>query len=331
MQIDFVIPWVDGSDPEWIKEFNKHCPKNRQIDIRNIRYRDMGLLKYWFRGVEKFAPWVRKVHFITNGQKPQWLNLDAPKLNFVRHCDYIPGEYLPVFSSHPIELYMHNIKDLSEHFVYFNDDLFLTDFVKKEFFFKDGLPCDCATLSIPGNGFFSHFILNNMLEINKNFNLYKSIKKDFFKWFNYRYGIENLKNILTLPYYKLNRFYMISNYHLSQPFLKSTFEKVWQKCDCILETTMQSKFRTYDNVNQWLMRYWQIYSGKFYPQGNKEKRLFVLGKNGHSINNICNAIKNQKYKEICINDGEIENFDEAMSQIISAFDSILPEKSSFEI
>ena len=102
--IAFVIPWVDGSDQEWIELFNKYAPsgKKKNIDFSAERYRDYGLLKYWFRGVEKFAPYVRKVHFITNGQKPDWLNTDCPKLNWVKHSDYIPQDCLPVFSSHPM-------------------------------------------------------------------------------------------------------------------------------------------------------------------------------------------------------------------------------------
>ncbi len=81
--IDFVLPWVDGSDENWIKSFNEYAPREKQksLDFSAERYRDYGLLKYWFRGVEKFAPWVRKVHFITNGQLPEWLNLKNPKLH----------------------------------------------------------------------------------------------------------------------------------------------------------------------------------------------------------------------------------------------------------
>ena len=330
MDIDFVIPWVDGSDPEWIEQFNKYCPKHKQIDIRNIRYRDYGTLKYWFRGVEKFAPWVRKVHFITNGQKPKWLNLEAPKLNFVKHSDYILSEFLPVFSVNPIEDYMHKIPGLTEHFVYFNDDLFLTNNVEKNFFFKNGLPLDCATLNLPRSNDFCHLLLNDMLEIDKHFYLYDSIKKDFFKWFSYKYGIENLKTIMLLPFRKFTRFYNLTNHHLSQPYLKNTFEIVWKNCEESLDRTMRQKFRSSEDVNAWLMRYWQIYSGKFYPRSNKDRKFFVLGFKG-SLDTICNAIKNQKYKEICINDGEIENFDETMAKIIDAFDAILPEKSSFEI
>ena len=107
-----------------------------------VRYREWDTLRYWFRAVEKYAPWVNQVYFVTCGHVPKWLNMDAPKLHFVRHQDYIPEQYLPTFSSHPIELNLHRIEGLSEHFVYFNDDFYLTAPVQETDFFVNGLPCD---------------------------------------------------------------------------------------------------------------------------------------------------------------------------------------------
>ena len=117
-KIDFVITWVDDSDLEWREEKAKFSGE----DTRESKYRDWGLLKYWFRGVEKFAPWVNRVHFVTYGHIPEWLNTECPKLNIVKHDDFIPKEYLPTFSSHTIELNLHRIPGLMEHFSYFNDD-----------------------------------------------------------------------------------------------------------------------------------------------------------------------------------------------------------------
>ena len=103
--IDIVIPWVDSSDPNWRKEkMNYDTDDSLTTDNREIRYRDWGNLKYIFRGIEKYAPWVRKVHFITYGHLPKWLNVDNTRINIVKHSDYIPAEYLPTFSSHVIEL-----------------------------------------------------------------------------------------------------------------------------------------------------------------------------------------------------------------------------------
>ena len=100
-EIDFVLIWVDGNDMEWQKTKAQYRG-DEQFNQNNVRYRDWDILHYWFRGVEKFAPWVRKVHFVTCGHVPQWLQLEHPKLNFVKHEEYIAGEYLPTFSANPI-------------------------------------------------------------------------------------------------------------------------------------------------------------------------------------------------------------------------------------
>ena len=70
------------------------------------------------------------------GHYPDWLNLDCPKLRFIKHEDYIPKKYLPTFNSHTIELNFNRIKELSERFVYFNDDMFIIDYMEKSDFFE---------------------------------------------------------------------------------------------------------------------------------------------------------------------------------------------------
>lgn len=127
-KIDFVITWVDNSDPAWRESCQKHAKaQGRHIAVCSERYRDWDNLRYWFRGIEAFAPWVNKIHFVTCGHLPSWLNTQAPKLHIVKHSDYMDERYLPTFSSHPIEFCMHKIEGLSDHFVYFNDDTFIID------------------------------------------------------------------------------------------------------------------------------------------------------------------------------------------------------------
>ena len=145
-KVDFVIPWVDGADVTWYEKKLKYSGKLSGDENIN-RYRDWGTLKYWFRGVEKYAPWVNKVYLITDNQTPEWIDLQCSKLQLINHSDFIPSKNLPTFSSHPIELNMHRISALSEHFVYFNDDCFLTKPVEKSLFFKNDVPCDSPVLS----------------------------------------------------------------------------------------------------------------------------------------------------------------------------------------
>lgn len=75
-EIDIVVAWVDGADPAWQEEKRKRMIEQGmavQVDDREERYRDWELMRYWFRGIEKFAPWVRKIHFVTYGHLPDWL------------------------------------------------------------------------------------------------------------------------------------------------------------------------------------------------------------------------------------------------------------------
>lgn len=327
-EIDFVIPWVDGSDPEWKKEFNKYCPEDKRIiDVSTERYRDYGLFKYWFRGVEKFAPWVRKVHFITCGQKPNWLNVSSPKLHWVQHKDYIPEEYLPVFSSHPIELMMHKIPGLAEQFVYFNDDLFLTAPVKKKNFFKNNLPCDSAILGTISVSTIGHILFNDNCLINSVFSKREVMKKNLGKWFNIKYGKDLLRTVLLLPYSGFTGFY---NPHYAVPYTKSLLEEVWQKFPDELILTMKSRFRSQQDVNQYLFQDYRFCTGQFYPiNPHYRKKGFLLSNS--NVDMIASAIRKQKFTQIVINDSDDVDFEQATKKLTIAFESILPEKSSFEI
>ena len=66
--IDFVVLWLDDSDPEWQKSKEKYDKTNKDIDdCGRERYRDWDIFRYWFRSVEMYAPWVNKVYLVTCG------------------------------------------------------------------------------------------------------------------------------------------------------------------------------------------------------------------------------------------------------------------------
>lgn len=328
IKIDFVVPWVDGSDPEWQKEFKKYSPDPASCDARFERYRDWDLMKYWFRGVEKNSPWVNKIYFITWGHVPEWLDVNHPKLVIVKHEDYIPTEYLPTFSSHPIELNMHRIEGLSEHFVYFNDDFFLIDEVEPEDFFVDGLPCDMAVQAIIGgtNSSMSHIKVNNITTINENFNNKEVILNNISKWFNIEYGINNLRNLIMLPWGSFSNFYIS---HLPQAYTLSILNEVWDKNEWILKYTSSQKFRSFGDVNQYLFKQWNLCKGTFYPQNQyKLGSYFDLGVD---TDEACKSIMNKNRKILVLNDGDVDDFIKSKEKVSNAFDTILKERSRFEI
>jgi len=173
MDIDIIIPWVDGSDSEWQNAKNQYVHAMVPDSCGENRYRDWELLPYWFRAIEKCMPWVRTIHFVTWGHIPSFLNTQAEHLHIVKHEDFIPAEFLPTFSSHVIELNLHRISGLSDHFVYFNDDQFPLRVMEPERFFRNGLPCTCGRevpLELSGAiGVWQHAIVNDLGLVNAHF------------------------------------------------------------------------------------------------------------------------------------------------------------------
>lgn len=325
MDIDFVVTWVNGSDPEWQKKKQNYSKNEGGMNSKRA-YREWDAFKYWFRGVEKFAPWVHKVYLITDNQRPEWINEDNPKLEIVDHKDFIPNNCLPVFNSNAIESNVHRINGLSEYFILFNDDTYLTNKVMPEDFFKNGLPCDMLAFNpiIPFMNGTGNFQVNNMEIISKYFSKNDILKNH--KLFKLKYGKNLIRTILQMPSKFIVGFF---ESHLPLAFRKSTFEEVWDKETAILEKTSSSKFRSKENTNVWLFRDWRLAKGEFYPTN-----VMQLGKFYELSNNneyIWNDLKSQKYKIMCINDGfNLENVDFINKEFVQVFNSILPQKSSFE-
>lgn len=333
MDIDFVILWVDGSDQEWLKEKEYYLSQKKNENNAVNRYRDWGILHYWFRSVEKFTPFVRKIHFVTWGHIPSFLNQNHPKLNIVKHTDFIPEEYLPTFSSHAIEMNLHRIPDLAEHFVYFNDDMFMIKNMREEDFFKEGLPCSYGgevPIQLIGNiGTWLHASVNDLGIINKNFNKRKSVAKYRKKYVNKCYRWKDNIRTLCLELLYPDYFTGFRNLHAPGLYLKHAFCEVWASEFEKLNSTCMDRFRTSDNVNQWVVLWWQLASGQFYPK-NIDNYVDVI--NERSINSICSCIENQKHDYICLNDPDEEiNFELLSSRLQRSFEKILPEKSSYEI
>ena len=105
-------------------------------DIAMSRFADNNEFKYSLRSVDKFAPWVRRIFVVTNGQIPSWLDLDHPRITLVTHKEiFLNQSHLPTFSSPAIETHIHRIPGLSKKFIYMNDDVFFGDHVWPDDFY----------------------------------------------------------------------------------------------------------------------------------------------------------------------------------------------------
>lgn len=332
--IDFVVTWVDGNDKQWQAEKDKYLSGNKKerYDNNEERYREWDLFKYWFRAVEKYAPWVNKVYLVTWGHIPSWLNTECEKLVIVKHSDYMDEAFLPTFSSIPIELNLHKIKDLNEHFVYFNDDIFINSHVKPEDFFQAGLPLACSmakpVIPVRDNTVFRHQLFS-VAGLMNSYNWLEAIKRNPHKWFYWKYGLGLAPNItVMLKGYLLGMEFT----HLCQGFRKTTMKRVWDKYQTEMTTACMNKFRQATDPNHQIFTIQEIMDGSYIPMTKQ-----TLGRHFWQIstqfNNIASTLHDKKVKTICINDDRdinADNFEFFKSELHKVFEEKFPLKSVFE-
>lgn len=338
--IDVVLTWVDGNDPVWLSEKAKYDGTINSLTASTdstssldqtaggaVRFRDWDNLRYIFRGIEKFMSWVRTVHFVTWGHLPTWLNTDAEKLHIVKHSDFIPEQYLPTFNSSAIEVNIFRIPGLAEQYINFNDDMFVIGETKAEDFFKDGKPRDSAVISPPPcfRDIICNVEINNFGIINDYF-MVEDTKKNRSLWYTPIYGSKLLRTML------FSRFHTILGLfepHIPYSYLKSTAQEVWEKEEAVLDQTSRNKFRTRDDVSEWLFRHWQIMTGNFVPRSLSFGKLFDLSDNNKEA--LMTFREPGKQKVICLNDTiHVKDFERVKKEINEALDKLLPEKSGFE-
>lgn len=324
--IDIVVTWVDQSDKNWQEKYNKFKSKDSLKENIN-HYRDYGTLKYLFRSIEKYAAWVNKVYLVTDKQVPSWLNLNYKKCKVIDHSTIINQRYLPTFNSNVIDFNLYKIPNLSEHFIYFNDDMFLNDYTKpSDFFSSDGKIRDNLGFNvIMPNTEFEHTYVNNMMIINNEFSKREIIKKRFFDIFNLKNGMWNLVSLLLLPFPRFSRFI---DPHTPIAYKKSTIQNVLEK-NRKIEKMFNNRTRTANDYSLWLVRYYEMIKN-----GLKPRNINFGGKyNLKDIDLVIKDIISNKHKIININDAENStniDFEIVTKKLIATFDRKLSKKSQFE-
>lgn len=338
--IDFVLPWVNGDDLEWQKSKNMHA--NSKIIEHNLstRHRDMNSLKYVLRSIEKNCPWYNKIHLITCGHYPDWLDINHPKINLVTHEElYYNKAHLPVFSSSSIEMNLPNLQNIAEQFVYLNDDTIIFNKVDVERFFRDGKPVDFLShgwlprnkifASLRGMDTWAYSIKNNLRLINQKFSPLK-FKKDNLYHSSYNAKIK-LSNFLLQNIYR--EFIWLEHWHHPKPYTMSTLKAVYSNFQKEMMACSSNKFRTENDLTQYLYRYWQLATGDYIPYKFNDAMAVNITSEKALTNTITKISSTPELNFICLNDVDtLTDYEFYTTKLLNQefLEQKFPDKASFE-
>lgn len=249
--VDAVITWVDGNDPSHkAKRVNALSGLNDKISNKlstghlKTRFLDNGELYYCVASLRKYAPWIRNIYIVTDNQVPDFLTPEIQQqygIHIVDHKEIFKSyEWaLPTFNSLTIETAIWRIPDLSENFIYLNDDFILCSPVNKSDFFQNG--------KVVLRGEWRKMISYSPLRIKLN-NLFSRLVKKFL-------GITRSLNLLIqirsakLADFKKKYFY---SPHVPHPIHLKTVEDFYKSNPKIFEENIKYPFRS---TNQHTIQY----------------------------------------------------------------------------
>jgi len=312
MDIDLVYLWVDGNDPEWLAKRNALLGniKESSEDCKG-RYADNDELRYSLRSVEKYAPWIRKIFIVTDNQTPDWLDATNPKIKIVDHKEILPKESLPCFNSTVIESFLYKIPNLSEHFLYANDDMFFNAFVQPDFFFEtDGFPIVCLKRELFGKWHYRIYCWAKFLTGKKPGQYPKTIK-----------------DASLLVKKKFGKYYSDIPHHNIDAYKKSDFreamETVFREQ---IESSLRHHVRIMDDLQRVAISYYVLAIGHGHLKYVRKYETMRIS--AHKAN-FMERLFSYQPKLFCLNDCQ-RTKDEDRARIKPFLEKLFPEKSIFE-
>ncbi|MEZ9553067.1 Stealth CR1 domain-containing protein [Vibrio breoganii] len=311
--VDVVYTWVNGEDPEWLEKKNLYLDSsiNRlNTATSDSRFRSRNELLYSIRSIEMFAPWVRNIYIITDSQTPTWFK-ETDRIKVVDHQQIFPDKtVLPVFNSHAIESCLHRIKGLSQHFLYFNDDVVLGRKTEKKDFFSPF-------------GYSSYFFYSNQTFIPKNIDE-NTLPVDVAAY-------NNAKLIFELFGYNTNRKFK----HTPIPLLKDKLAYIEKTIPEIFETNRNEKFRSardYSIVSAFYHHFGLIHG--FTQSKNIKYDYINLGDRSYKLKLKSLSCMKMGSRPVCycINDVDSDDLDqeEISRDFLACVTEIYPVSSSCE-
>lgn len=296
--IDLLITYVNSSDSSWVRDFIQTTKCHNPTPTR---FRSWGTLKYLFRGIERYMPFIRKIVLIVAkpSQVPVWVNQENVRV--VYHDEFIPKKLLPTFNSCTIESFFWNIKGLSDKIIYFNDDMFPIMDMDRDTFFTG----DSPNIKFTEPSSYSER------------NIYHS---------QCRSGMDMITNVLNLPTFEKGK--IVRPYHISTSMTFESMQKVGRLCENYLMSCC-SRQRLPSNVNQYIYSYYHYFNKTATDKSVDYKYYELTDKN---LDDITTEILNAKHQMICLNDSDkIKDFARTRYLLDNCFAKKFPLKSRYEI
>ena len=315
--IDLVVPMVFPSDPAWQAAYNRamgiadapSASPGGSASERNVRYRSWQTEELLVRCCLKFMPWLNRIHLLlaSETQVQPWMHqliIDNGKLKIVFHRDFIPAQYLPTFNVNTIEMWLHRIPDLSEYFIYSNDDFFPLSPLQPEDFFQQrvGAPRDNDITTLRHNNKEDGALLPCQRLAERPYPTSPNIFHKFVK--------NGLDMVAADWGAKFGKTWLRTG-HSMQPMLRSTVEHVCTKhADRILQSFTLK--REPKNFNQYIFPFWQHLSGQYID--HVPPRRYVGPK--VATRDVADILRDQNVGIVCLNDnGGIKDW-EARAAIV---------------
>ena len=305
-KIDLVYLWVDGSDPKWREKKQKYSGE-KELDkdaIADCRFIDYDELKFSIRSAEKNLPWINKIYIVADEQIPKWLDLNNDRVQVVDLKEIVPADKLPLFNSGAIEARLPFIPNLSEYFIYANDDMLFWNPADKDFFFDGERPICRLGERIKKKRYkhlYGHFIFKS-----------RNLVRD-------RFGVDT-------PFFP---------HHNADAYKKSTYINCIKEFQKEFDIMLNNRFRDFSDIQRMIVSYYAIAKNEGIP---KNVTLSLFDKLMHKTpdseyfnvtkRNI-KKIRNSKAILMCVNDSR-KTTDEARSMMKNVLEEKFPNKSSFE-
>ncbi|MDD2796884.1 MAG: Stealth CR1 domain-containing protein [Proteiniphilum sp.] len=309
--VDLVYLWVDGNDTEWVARKNRFLGKNVILNTESTtkaRNANNNELKYSLRSVEKYAPWIHRIFIVTDGQIPEWLDMQNGNIKIVDIRELIPPEALPCYNSVVIEHFLYKIPELSEHFLYANDDMFFNRVVTPgSFFTSEGMPVVRLQRAFGGKW---------INKCKKLFNIHTNI---------YRKTIDRAALLIEK---RFGKYYSGTPHHNIDSYLRSDYQLVSENVFYDeIHSTITHHLRSENDIQRIIYLYYALSVGRgelrFVCRGESCRIRLHEPDYMHFINRYRPSL-------FCLNDSHRAT-DTDRGRVEPFLQTLFPEKSSFEI